>query len=253
MDGEAASSTGPTGSSGAALTGLGRRKAPPATAAARHGTSSPRYWSSASCPVDAMTVDVVVAWTRHAERDASNERLVTEVVGELIGPVAAVRLTHLCPRCGSDRHGRPSLVGRPDLGISIAHSEDVTVVAGVRDTSIGVDVEPAAAATFSPVGSVLLHAAEHADSVEDLARTWVRKESLLKALGTGLTVDPRTVRISDPSQWPRPRQLPAPFEHAELQMHDLSLGTSHVGCVTVCSAVPPVVRLVEVAPAGPAR
>jgi 4'-phosphopantetheinyl transferase len=198
-------------------------------------------------------IDVVVAWARTGRSTAVTELLVATVVGELTGHVEDVTYTHLCPLCGSDRHGRPLVVGRPGCGISVAHAGPATAVAGVRDATIGVDFEVASDAVFPSVGAVLLNAREHADGPGDLARTWVRKESLVKALGTGLTLDLRGIQVSGASEWPEVRRLPAPFDSVAVRMRDLAFGACLIGCVSILSTRAPRVRLVEVAPAASAR
>ena len=59
---------------------------------------------------------------------------------------------------------------------------------------VGVDVEPAGAADFHGFDDVALHPGERG-APGDRTRRWVRKEALLKARGTGLSVDPREVRV----------------------------------------------------------
>ena len=198
-----------------------------------------------------MSVDVVVVWARAAPSVALTGQLVGTVARELTGSGDAVTHTHLCPRCGSDAHGRPVLTGRRDLGISVAHTDEVTAVAGVEGTSVGVDLEPVGVAGRPSIAAVLLHPHEHAGDAEELTRTWVRKESLLKALGTGLSVDPREVELTGPGEAPQARRLPAPFGDVAVRMQDLGLGASHVGCVSVLSTAAPVVRVVRLVPAEP--
>lgn len=197
-------------------------------------------------------IDVVVTWAQTSPSRAVTERLVATAVGELTGRAGEVAYSHLCPRCGSDRHGRPVLVGRHDVGISVAHAGGTTAVAGVADATIGVDLEDASDAGFASIGTVLLHPRERADRPDDLARTWVRKESLLKALGIGLGVDVRDVQVSDSSEWPQARRLPTPFDSVEVRMQDLTFPAPLIGCVSILSTRAPRVRLVEVAPAASA-
>ena len=202
---------------------------------------------------NSAVIHVVVAWARTGPSDAVTSQLVGTVVRNLTGRAGQVTCAHLCPRCGSDRHGRPLVVGRPDLGISVAHAGGATAVAGVRDATIGVDIEDASEDRFSSVATVLLHPRERADRPDALARTWVRKESLLKALGIGLGVDLRTVQVSEARERPRALRLPAPFDSVDVRMQDLTLAASMIGCVSVLSTRAPRVRLVEVTPAASAR
>ncbi|HEY3437264.1 MAG TPA: 4'-phosphopantetheinyl transferase superfamily protein, partial [Actinotalea sp.] len=69
---------------------------------------------------------------------------------------------------------------------------------------VGVDVEAVAAVSAQPVERVALsdrerraiHRLPPDARPEALAEAWVRKEAALKALGTGLRVDPRAIRLS---------------------------------------------------------
>lgn len=69
-------------------------------------------------------------------------------------------------------------------------------MAAANDVQIGVDVEATAAANFHRTAAVFLHPGENPGNEHERARLWTAKEALLKAHGTGLATDPRTVRIS---------------------------------------------------------
>ncbi|RYB96040.1 4'-phosphopantetheinyl transferase superfamily protein [Nocardioides glacieisoli] len=143
-----------------------------------------------------MTSDVDVAW-----HDASVDAGVALAghVDRLMGRSGAVTSGRLCGACGSDRHGRPWL--RHDgvvVHVSLARSGPhlVTVVA---QAPVGVDVE---VAVIDVAPALVLAAGED----EDLARTWARKEAVLKAYGTGLVVSMADVHL-DRERW---RDLAAP-------------------------------------------
>lgn len=99
---------------------------------------------------------------------------------------------------------------------------------------VGVDIECADAPSFAGFDDVVLHPDERAASVRDRATSWVRKESLLKATGDGLGVDPRDVRLGEAADppcllgWAARPSLPG-----RLSMHDVDVGTDHVASVTV--------------------
>ncbi len=119
----------------------------------------------------------------------------TLVVGGHLSAEALVRaaalsgqLTHRCSHCGSTEHGQPVLVDGPF--VSIARSSRISVIAWRAGGPVGVDVELAGA---TPPFELTLHPAEEFD---DVLAVWVRKEAVLKALGTGLRTDPRTIRLS---------------------------------------------------------
>jgi 4'-phosphopantetheinyl transferase len=91
--------------------------------------------------------------------------------------------------------------------VSVAHTAARLAVA-VADSPCGVDVEDVAAVARSPVAAVLLAPAERdptgtASSAARLARTWVRKEAVLKATGHGLAVDPARLVLGGPDAAPR--------------------------------------------------
>lgn len=87
--------------------------------------------------------------------------------------------------------------------VSISRAGGIVVVALTRVGPVGVDVEVVGAASFDGFGEVVLHVAEQADGPVEQTVTWVRKESLLKAVGRGLRTDMRRVRLGSPRLPPR--------------------------------------------------
>lgn len=120
----------------------------------------------------------------------------------LLGP-GEVTSGRLCPSCGSSGHGRPWLDhGSRRVHVSLARSGRHLVTA-IGPAPLGVDVE--AVAVDIPPELVLAPGEQAATSLE-LARTWARKEAILKARGTGLDVEMTSVRLAEEC-W---RDLPAP-------------------------------------------
>ena len=193
---------------------------------------------------------VVVLWSAQAPSERSKVRLAVRAAALLGAPVEDLRLARSCPRCGSDRHGRPHVVGRRDLAVSLSATDAVTAVAVTRGEPVGLDVEHPDEARFTGVGDVLLHPEEEAPEVGDLARTWVRKESLLKAVGVGLGADPRSVHLSAAGE---PPELlgPLPGVTSRVWLEDLALTPLVLGCVAVLAPRRPVVRVTEVAAEEP--
>lgn len=107
-----------------------------------------------------------------------------------------VVLGHACGRCGSDEHGRPLVLPTASLrepaAVSLARAGAMSVVAVTDLGPIGVDVELPGAADFPGFPTVAAHLPG-----TDPTRTWVRTEALVKALGTGLVLDPRHVRLDE--------------------------------------------------------
>ena len=119
--------------------------------------------------------------------------------GVLQVPAHTVQLAAACPECGSDRHGAPSIVGRPRVSLSLSHASGV-VAAAAGPGPLGIDVEASARrldvtgladTVLAPAERMLLAAA--ADPERAFLSLWVRKEALVKAgaadLGSLTTVD----------------------------------------------------------------
>lgn len=108
-------------------------------------------------------------------------------------PTEDVRLSRSCPRCGSSEHGRPVVLneGADEMpSISLSRAGGVVVVAVSPHGPVGMDVERLDAPRLAGFDDVALHPHEIAPTIEARAATWVRKESLLKATGEALHVDP---------------------------------------------------------------
>ena len=74
----------------------------------------------------------------------------------------------------------------------------------------------------SGFAGVVLHPGERPPTdVVAATRLWVRKEAVLKALGNGLNVDPRTLRLADPHLPPAVLAWPDPRPPGVVQMRDL--------------------------------
>lgn len=124
-------------------------------------------------------------------------RLIAEDTGVA---VASIDVVQQCDRCGQ-AHGQPRVIiaGQPGPPVSLAHAEGI--VAAVRAAHpVGVDLEPAGRVDPSVAAVILstgeradLDAVAPADRPDAMTRTWVRKEAVLKAAGTGLLSDPRAL------------------------------------------------------------
>ncbi|MEO7449190.1 MAG: 4'-phosphopantetheinyl transferase superfamily protein [Humibacillus sp.] len=123
------------------------------------------------------------------------------LAGVVGGSPAGIVMTRSCPRCGAE-HGPPRLVGHPALHVSLSRTTGLVVVAVTTDAPVGVDVESVAATGFAGFDAVATHPSERGPGRDDhdRARSWVRKECALKALGVGLRADPTTVREPSPGR-----------------------------------------------------
>lgn len=191
---------------------------------------------------------VVLRWSAESSpRDgagrAAADALVRRTVAELgLATADDVVVARRCPRCGSSRHGRPlARIGAgAEVPVSVSRGAGLVVVAvvdpgaagthaaagagvdgaatvgvgvdGAAVLGVGVDVEPPGRSTTGladllyPVG----RGAGPARVEPDLLRRWVRTEAVLKAAGTGLTVDPREVAVEPPDAVLVPSDLDAP-------------------------------------------
>lgn len=192
-----------------------------------------------------------VAWSVGPSRPDAADLLLRLVVGAVARiPLHEVTVRRLCARCGSSGHGRPFVVrrdGQPAPYVSLSRAEDTVVVAVSEAGPVGVDVERLGAARFSGFADVALHPDERAVDVEQRVRTWVRKESLLKATGDGLEVDLRLIRVSDPGHAPRLLEWSGRAELPAAQLSDLDI-PGHAACVTLLAADAPEVTSRQVAP-----
>lgn len=102
-------------------------------------------------------------------------------------------------------HGKPFLVNHPACAFNLSHSGDWGVIAIGKSPhlqSIGVDIEvmrdidnlhQLAGEVFTPAEKKQLQLVSEAQKVATFLHGWVRKESVLKALGTGLSLPPKLV------------------------------------------------------------
>lgn len=167
---------------------------------------------------------------------------------------SAVGVSATCGWC-SGPHGRPTVTcppGRSALHVSIAHAGDRVVVAATDAGPVGVDVEVDSCADFAGFDGVSLAESERRELARMSARQqttgrtqmWVRKEAVLKATGDGLSVDPRQVIVSPPSQSPR---LLA-WRHGSVDpslvhLTELQLGSGYAACTALLGPDAAPVRL----------
>lgn len=164
-------------------------------------------------------------------------------------PADDVRIERCCYRCGPGDHGRPVVVAPDDcIEVSAAHAGDQVMVACARGVRLGIDVEEEAGVAFDDVAAVALSDRERdgVTTTRELARTWARKEALLKATGLGLAYPPAGLVLTAPHESPRvlewavgrpdgtPRQIALRDLHAEFD---------YVAALAVMAPDPTVVEL----------
>ena len=165
----------------------------------------------------------------------------------------AIIFERRCATCGTDRHGKPHVVGMRDVHVSVSYGERMAVAAVTSLGEVGVDVEDLESADFDGFNSVTLDPSE-VDQLANLrgdallgarAQLWSRKEAILKATGHGLVVDPSQVVVSahdapaELLEWKAPQHLPG-----SMRVSDLDLGhDEHRAAVAVLTTQPLTVRL----------
>ncbi len=179
---------------------------------------------------------------REAAPFVTGHALVRRLLGELLErDPAGLTFARRCTTCGSELHGKPSLVDLPGWHFSLSYTASLAVVAVAEGVEVGVDTEDLTDADFEGFAGATLSRDEVASfeglSGRDLlvarARVWARKESVLKATGHGLVVDPSEVLVTGPLDAPALRawraEEPAP---PAVSILDLDLRTeSHRAAV----------------------
>ncbi|WP_448061703.1 4'-phosphopantetheinyl transferase superfamily protein [Cellulomonas hominis] len=202
------------------------------------------------------------------DRFATGRALARVVVGEWLGAAARdVTLVSRCPTCGGTDHGVPSVVPagvsvtapRPVPWVSVTHAGAVVAVAVTDAGPVGIDTEPVTGAVFAGFDDVALAGSEaralrggagagtgtradadaDADADDGLVpadarlRLWVRKEAVLKAIGRGLTTDPRDVLVSGWAEPGRVLRLPGEPDPGAWRLWEPELRPGYVTTVAV--------------------
>lgn len=139
-----------------------------------------------------------------ADRFVTGRVAVRRLAAELSDPpvdASDVTVWAICSHCGGP-HGRPNVdVARPKgrrLSVSIAHCSVGVAVAASWSGLVGIDVEPVDTSVdaVSAIAALVPPTSRPAGRTWDPVQHWTRLESVLKADGRGLTVDPSSVVIT---------------------------------------------------------
>jgi 4'-phosphopantetheinyl transferase len=99
---------------------------------------------------------------------------------------------------------KPALAGNSSLCFSLSHAGDRAALAVAWEQEVGIDLEPVdptldlpplLAVACTPAEFALIDALPTAERVASFLTHWTLKEAYLKALGTGLSRDPRAISI----------------------------------------------------------
>jgi 4'-phosphopantetheinyl transferase len=122
------------------------------------------------------------------------------VLGEVLG-AAPARLGF-----GLGEFGKPRLdPPRDALHFNLSHCHDLALVGLCGEGEVGIDVEPAGRAdsllgcedAFCHPEEMKRLPAGSPDRARRLLEIWTAKEALLKAIGTGMSLAPRTIHVAD--------------------------------------------------------
>ncbi len=154
----------------------------------------------ADLPPDDRTA--ALSLPHQARRDAfvAGRRLLRSTLATVTGlPADALRFE-------PDPAGRLRLVGLPEdrPGFNLSHTVDHDAVAVGLEARVGLDIEPVAPPERDAVAETFMSGSELeayrqvavGDRAGAFLRFWTRKEALLKAMGTGFLIDPRSVTAS---------------------------------------------------------
>ncbi len=163
------------------------------------------WWATAR-DVDPALLSGTVRERLAAMRAADDRR--RHATGALLGDVVVRTHGGHGARVERVRGEAPRVEGTGGaLHLSVAHTGHLVVVAAAP-WPVGVDVELDDADADAVVAALSSREHEMISGLpghrrrEVLLRTWVRKEAVLKALGTGLARDPRTVEFESPDGSP---------------------------------------------------
>jgi 4'-phosphopantetheinyl transferase len=177
---------------------------------------------------------LVVGWTT---AEAANDELARLAASFAGVDRHEVRVVHACRSCGSDQHGKPYVLGldaEAPVHVSLSRAGQLAVLAVSDAGPVGIDVEGRNVPGGTP----------------DVA-TWVRKESVVKATGHGLMIDPDLIDVTPPGSapallaWPGEEPLESPA-----WMFDVECPDGYVAAATVLSSAQPDLVTARTAPEG---
>jgi 4'-phosphopantetheinyl transferase len=149
--------------------------------------------------VAGVTLDVAAVDEATRDRAADRAALVALAARVLGVDAATLRLDRRCPNCGGLDHGRPTIAGGA-VAVSLARTDGVRALAVSTVGPVGVDVERVSRVRRAPLDAFTVVERAEIDLAPDPDRRrtelWAAKEAILKAEGTGLRVDPRTVDVA---------------------------------------------------------
>jgi 4'-phosphopantetheinyl transferase len=139
--------------------------------------------------------------------------------------------------------GKPVLSAWPQTQFNLSHSGDAALIGVADGVALGVDIErlrpmadllALAQRVFTPGEQQALEATDLAQRAQAFFRGWTRKEACLKAVGSGLSIEPNTFEAGLVPE-PREIDMPAPWGRARVGVASLDTGLELAAAVAwVC-------------------
>lgn len=138
--------------------------------------------------------------------------------------------------------GKPYLVDAPDCHFNLSHSAHRALLAIGGDAPLGVDIElihvvdklPALARahfTADEIGPLMALPVDERDAA--FLCLWTRKEACLKAIGTGLNIEPASFSVGlEPDV--RRLRVEGPRGGAGVELRNIDVGADAVAALAVC-------------------
>jgi len=166
------------------------------------------WWLDLECAVSPQEIECLAqaereratrfVFDRDRQRFIAGRVAMRQVLSQYTGIAAAgLALTE-------ERYGKPLLACASDVTFNLTHSGGTGLLAISRGTEIGIDLErlvlPAdphklAASVFTTEECRILKTLADSQLAAAFFACWTRKEAVLKALGTGMSLDPRGVHV----------------------------------------------------------
>jgi len=149
-------------------------------------------------------------WIVRTTHGASVDTVLRDLLGRALGTDPnGLAFDRRCAYCNHPTHGKPAVVGAPDLSFSLSHSGTVTVIAVAPGARVGADVEVIrprryldrlAARILTPAELAYWQGLPVPERLPMFLRHWTEREAYLKGLGLGLT-RPLRDALADAGGW----------------------------------------------------
>ncbi|MCX4027753.1 4'-phosphopantetheinyl transferase superfamily protein [Endozoicomonas sp. SM1973] len=108
----------------------------------------------------------------------------------------------------SDEYGKPFLIDQPDCQFNLSHTDSAVAVVVCHQAACGIDIEmPKAMNDRQGVAEYFMHPNEYIAwqeqrlSEDFFYKTWTKKEALTKAIGKGMSLNFKGIKLISPYQY----------------------------------------------------